>query len=318
MDSEASATTSAQAEEELRPGQLLAKQHAEEEARRQATVEDVVDEEDIAHPPPSATPRSEELSEKAAGKKPAQELNTQSEEAFPALGAPKARAAAVPSAWGGKSSNGVNGGANGRPASSNVSSRASTPASGMMTPASTAASHTVSLPGRHTESIDFAPSQLQPRNQLKKPVQDVLRDINRGSKARVQMKQGAGGRIIFEGQGPVEAVRQSLKEVAKELGAKVSASRVSGCDLLTPHSKASKSLYQPRCAVTSSVEEVPPSKASSSAPVPRCRCRGRTTLQHRQTMTRALRSMSLSRATLYPRKWLAERLRRLSMNAHPP
>ncbi|EON68085.1 hypothetical protein W97_07233 [Coniosporium apollinis CBS 100218] len=222
MDSEASATTSAQAEGELRPGQLLAKQHAEEEARRQATVEDVVDEEDIAHPPPSATPRSGELSEKAAGKKPAQELNTQSEEAFPALGAPKARAAAVPSAWGGKSSNGVNGGANGRPASSNVSSRASTPASGMMTPASTAASHTVSLPGRHTESIDFAPSQLQPRIQLKKPVQDVLRDINRGSKARVQMKQGAGGRIIFEGQGPVEAVRQSLKEVAKELGAKQS------------------------------------------------------------------------------------------------
>lgn len=79
----------------------------------------------------------------------------------------------------------------------------------------------VSLPGRFTERIQFAPSQLIPRQQLKKPVPDVLRDINRRSKAKVESRPGPGGVLIFEGQGPVDAVRQALKEVANQLGSKV-------------------------------------------------------------------------------------------------
>ncbi|KAF2802244.1 uncharacterized protein BDZ99DRAFT_576946 [Mytilinidion resinicola] len=247
MASEVAANGSASSPEALTPAQLLAEKHAADESHR-PTVEEVIDEEDIVHPPPSLKSQvdgSSEtppvLSEKAAGKQKAKDpekkpaanvpLNTQSEELFPALGPAKPRGAPVPSAWGKKpasiTTNGVNGSANG-PTSSNASSRASTPAAGTLGFApSTAAAHRVnlpgmSLPGKHAESITFAPSQLLPRNQLKKPVNEILRDINRKSKARVEYKQGNGGHIIFEGTGPVEAVRNALKDVANELGSKQS------------------------------------------------------------------------------------------------
>ena len=80
----------------------------------------------------------------------------------------------------------------------------------------------MSMPGRHSERVQFAPSQLLPRKEMKKPLQDVLRDINKKSKAMVEMKPGPGGVIYFEGKGPVDAVRQALKDVAKEVGSKVS------------------------------------------------------------------------------------------------
>ena len=91
-------------QETLSPAQQLMAKHAEESHK--PTVEEVVDEEDIAHPPPSSTVHHSEteapLSEKAAGKQKAQDTpetnapskpkanappNIQSEEAFPALGA---------------------------------------------------------------------------------------------------------------------------------------------------------------------------------------------------------------------------------------
>ena len=207
-----------------------------------------------AAPGPILQPAIETISEKAAGKQKAQDepvvpvsepkadnkatLDTKSEELFPALGGgPKPRAPVpVATAWGAKkspafgntTSNGVNGHA---AVSSAASSRTSTPVSGILTPASTNASQTrggpqyMSMPGRHSERhserVQFAPSQLLPRNQLKKPLQDVLRDINKRSKATVEMKPGPGGVVYFEGKGPVDAVRQALKDVAKEVGSKV-------------------------------------------------------------------------------------------------
>ena len=250
--------------EALSPAEQLQRKHAADEAHR-ATIEDAIDEEDIVHPPPSSKlatnssdaalepilqPVNEPVSEKAAGKQKAQDepvvpvsepkaenkatLDTKSEEIFPALGGgPKPRAPApVATAWGAKksaafgntASNGVNGYA---AVSSAASSRASTPVSGILTPASTNTSQTrggpqyMSMPGRHSERVQFAPSQLLPRNQLKKPLQDVLRDINKRSKATVEMKPGPGGVVYFEGKGPVDAVRQALKDVAKEVGSKV-------------------------------------------------------------------------------------------------
>lgn len=80
----------------------------------------------------------------------------------------------------------------------------------------------MNIPGRWTETVSFAPSQLLPRGQLKKPMPEVLRDINRRSKAEVKMSTGPNNHVIFEGTGPVEAVRQALKDVAKELGSKQS------------------------------------------------------------------------------------------------
>lgn len=224
------------------------------------TIEDAVDEEDILHPPPSSSdpadttvpilvPASEPLSEKALGKQKATEepsapakpreatLDTKSEELFPALGgAPKPRTQGpVATAWGAKKptsvGDGPQDGTNGHDmTSSATSSRPSTPASGVLTPASTnaavsnrgAAPQYLSMPGRHTESVQFAPSQLLPRTQLRKPLDTIIRDINKRSKATVEWRHGPGGVLCFEGKGPVDAVRQALKDVAKEVGSKVS------------------------------------------------------------------------------------------------
>jgi hypothetical protein len=62
---------------------------------------------------------------------------------------------------------------------------------------------------------------MLPRNQLKKPVRDILRDISKRSKATVDLRSGPNGSVIFEGKGSVEAVRQALKEVAQQVGSKV-------------------------------------------------------------------------------------------------
>ena len=106
----------------------------------------------------------------------------------------------------------------------NAPSRSSTPASGLATPASSAAGFRgVSLPGRHTEAISFAPSQLAQSKDLKKPVSEILRDINKRSKAKVEMSQGAGGSYAFRATGSTpNDVRETLKEVARQLGSRVS------------------------------------------------------------------------------------------------
>lgn len=110
---------------------MLEEQHALDEAHK-ATVEDVVDEEDIAHPPPSAAPLVTEStpnapsqaptppaahaptnSKSASGKTPT--LDVQSEELFPALGSgPKPKAPAT-SAWGAKGPSAAAALANGAP-----------------------------------------------------------------------------------------------------------------------------------------------------------------------------------------------------------
>jgi len=82
----------------------------------------------------------------------------------------------------------------------------------------------MNIPGKHMERISFSPKQLTPRQQLKKPVNDIIRDINRRSKAKLEYKSGPGGTVVFESTGPVDAVRQSLKEIADEVGSKVSQS----------------------------------------------------------------------------------------------
>jgi hypothetical protein len=232
MASEAVAGSSA---EGLTPAQKLMQEHD-----HNVTVEDVPDEEDLAHPPPSAKSATDApLSEKAAGKQKASDtlapkkpaLNTSSEEAFPALGPVKPRAQApVAPTWGKKpaavTSNGVNG-----DAASNGTSRASTPAS--IPVGRGPALPSMNIPGKHTERISFSPNQLTPRQQLKKPINDIIRDINRRSKAKLELKSGPGGTVIFESTGPVDAVRQTLKEIANEVGSKVSISCMLGNRKLT-------------------------------------------------------------------------------------
>jgi hypothetical protein len=58
---------------------------------------------------------------------------------------------------------------------------------------------------------------------LKKPVSEILRDINKRSKAKVEMSQGAGGSYAFRATGSTpNDVRETLKEVARQLGSRVS------------------------------------------------------------------------------------------------
>ncbi|CAD6590598.1 MAG: hypothetical protein ASARMPRED_004872 [Alectoria sarmentosa] len=248
----------------LTAAERLQQKH-EADAAHRPMIEDVVDEEDFAHPPPSMhlppildsthdqAEQTQPMSEKAAGKQKARDespqipskskpngvasFDAQDQEAFPALGSGPKAPAPVPAAmaWGAQKPSSVHAGANGTnghaPLSNMSSSRASTPTSGLVTPASTNASRgsqtrglsmpqQMPIPGRHSERIQFAPSQLLPRDQLKKPLHDVLRSINKSSKAKVEMKSGPNGNIIFEGTGPVDAARQALKDLAREVGSK--------------------------------------------------------------------------------------------------
>ena len=205
----ASEAVASSATEGLTPAQKLMQEHAD----HHVTVEDVPDEEDVAHPTPSAADTSAPLSEKAAGKQKADDasskkptLNMSSEEAFPALGPVKPRAqASVAPTWGKKPSSVTNG----------VNGSASAPAGrGPALPS-------MSIPGKHVERISLATNQVAPRGELKKPINEIVRDINRRSKANLEYKQ-APGALIFEATGPVEAARQALKEVANEVGSKVS------------------------------------------------------------------------------------------------
>ena len=231
MASEVVATGSSA--EGLTPAQQLMQQHD-----HHATVEDVVDEDDVAPGQSSAAPQSETtensatpLGEKAAGKQKADgttkkatnaTLNTASEEAFPALGPVKPRAqAAVAPAWGKKpaslAANGING--------SGSASRASTPASGPATPASLPASRgpalpSMALPGKHKEHISFYNSDLKPVRDLKKPIPQIIHDINKRSKARLERRETPNG-VAFEATGPSKDVRQALVDVANEVLAKV-------------------------------------------------------------------------------------------------
>lgn len=170
--------------------------------------------------------------------KPRPIFDPQSEDAFPALGAgPKPQVGKnVATAWGSKKHTSV---ANGHlnaingsgPLSNATSSRASAPASGIA-PASINASATsqsrglsiprMTMPGKHNERIQFSPSQLLPRDQLKKPLTDIVRAINKRSKAVLQYKLGPSGTLSFEATGPPEATRQALIDVAKEVGSTVS------------------------------------------------------------------------------------------------
>lgn len=291
----------------------LMQQHADE--AHKVTVEDVPDEDlprpsttafaapstEVSQAPASAEPT---MSEKAVGKQPAREqaqapkkpaFDTQSEELFPSLGAPKSQSAAAPTMWSkkpaavGKAAGGMsNGAANG---ASVPSSRTSIPASGVMTPTSSTPSQRIpgqmTLPGRYSESINLHPSMLTPRNQLKKPVADILRDINKRSKAHIEEKAGPNGTVRFEGTGPVDAVRVALKEAAGQLCAKVCGDLLAITCLHTDkNSKTPLSQSRPR-----SVAELLASKALPSR-------RSRRSRELRLT-SRSKRRLKYSRMTIW-------------------
>jgi hypothetical protein len=245
LDSSAQNVASSVNGSELSAAQRLQQKHDEE--AHKATIEDVPDEDDLKHgeqpeslsgvlegpgdaPAPGWVPP---MSAKAAGKRKEDDsqkeneplLDTQSEELFPGLGGskPKQAAANTPLWKVGKpamSANGTNG----------VStSGTSTPTSGMNTPPS-AKSQAASwggpkpdfkIPGQHQEPYHLKTNQMMPRSQLKKPLPDLLKDINKRSKANVSFKPTQDG-VTFLATGPREAAVQAIRDVVANVGAKVS------------------------------------------------------------------------------------------------
>ncbi|EXJ64102.1 hypothetical protein A1O7_00438 [Cladophialophora yegresii CBS 114405] len=219
------------------PAQLMQEQHEAAEAhRRSVTVEDVPDEDDIQHPPPphhhveetdaSKTEGSGSvpLSEKAAGKQKASDkppvLDTQSEEAFPALGAATKSAAATsarPISYANLSAKGA--GANGSPAlgSRPTSSGAPTPTStpGARTPVPNPAARAgVLLPGRARDSFEIDNADLDKTKSLPRVFADVKKKFN----VTVATKSANFGRgTEFIAEGPKNRVTEALMYVSKEL-----------------------------------------------------------------------------------------------------
>lgn len=172
-------------------------------------------------------------SAKSVGKQKAQEpaggastLDTQSHELFPQLGGPKPKpaAGAVP-VWSAKS--GVNGTANGA-TPTNGTPRVSTPAaSGVSTPTAPAlhGPPSLSIPGRNVETMYLEQHHVLARNQLKRPLPDIIKDVNRRSRATISMSSLPNGRLKFEATGPQDIAQQALKDLAQQIGTKVGRSQ---------------------------------------------------------------------------------------------
>jgi hypothetical protein len=242
VDTPAQNGTSSVSGGQLSAAQRLQQKHDEE--AHKATIEDVPDEDDLKHgeaaeklsgvlegpgdaPAPEWVPP---MSTKAAGKQKAVDsqkenkplFDTQSEEAFPGLGGgrPKPAAANTPLWKVGKPANGTNG---------DSTNGTTTPTSGMNTPPSSksqaaswgAPKLAFTIPGQHQEPYHLKTNQMMPKSQLKKPLPDLLKDINKRSKANVSFKPTQDG-ITFIATGPRDAAVQSIRDVVANVGAKVS------------------------------------------------------------------------------------------------
>lgn len=218
----------ASATENMSAAEKLQLEHAQAAEGHHVTVEEVPDEDLGLHHPSAGTTDSSALSEKAAGKQretttgpspaKASKLDIQSQELFPELGGPKAQATKNVPKWGAAnvSTNGNGSAANG----------AATPSSGTATPNAKSTSSgvpLVRLPGRYTETLNLEPQELKPREQLRRPLAQILQDINRTSRAQVKSVPAARGQR-FEVVGPQEAAQQALKELVKQIGSTVSLS----------------------------------------------------------------------------------------------
>lgn len=225
---------------ELTPAQKLMQKHAAEDPH-QPSIEDIPDEDDLKKGPvPSSTSVLEgmddtseapqwapTMSTKAAGKQKEQSaqsskasLDTQSHELFPTLGGASNGPTAAP-IWGAKKGGTTNGTAptNGSSNSPNTS--------GVATPTSTApqslprSGPTIVIPGQHTERVRLAPNQMLPRKEMKKPLADIVKEVDKKSKAKVTMSTGSEGVYFFNAVGPSDACRNAIRDIVAQVGSKV-------------------------------------------------------------------------------------------------
>ncbi|OLN85254.1 Vigilin 1 [Colletotrichum chlorophyti] len=195
---------------EASAAQKLLQTHAD----HHATVEEVPDE-DLLSRSGNAASWAEPVSSKAAGKQketslPGKKLDTQSHELFPELGSSKPKGSPnVAPIWGAKSNAST-------PA--NGLSRSSTPASGTATPKNGPPS--LSIPGRNVETVVLEPQFILPRNQLRRPIPDILKEINRKSRANITLSTATNGKLKFDAAGPQDVAQQALKDLVQQIGIK--------------------------------------------------------------------------------------------------
>ena len=218
----------------------------EQHSSHHVIVETVPDEEDLKHdavvaaetaaaapsgPAPSDSPAASwaaTQSTKAADKQkesapapvaapaaaPVSKIDTQSHELFPELGAPKKAAATVP-IWSVKTGPATNGSTtNGAVANGAASASASAAPR-------TAGPPSISIPNRGVSSVSLEEHQILPRTSLKRPIPDIIKDLNRKSRANITMLQPSGGRRQFNATGPPEVAQQALRDLVQQIGAKV-------------------------------------------------------------------------------------------------
>lgn len=187
--------------------QQLLQKHVEDP--HTVTVEDVSDEDLPLKSNSAAANQAERKSAKKA-------LDTQSHELFPELGASKGKSANVVPLWGAKAN--ANGKSN--EVDSNGPSSSSTPASASASSRGPAPS--MSIPGRKAEFVILEPQHVLPRGQLKRPIPDTIKEINRKSRANITMATATNGRLKFEATGPQDVAQQALKELVQQIGTRIS------------------------------------------------------------------------------------------------
>lgn len=224
----------------------LKAKHAE--AAHHVEIEEVPDEDIVSHHGDGDVPGTEAKSEKQKAQQ-AKPLDTQSHDLFPELGGQskgKAATGVVP-IWNAKST--TNGKTNGAGAT-NGTPRTSAPASGTSTPTGTGQQgpRSLTIPGRNVETLYLEPQHMMPKNQLKRPLPDILKDLNRRSRAQVTMSTQGNGKLKFEAAGPQDIAAQALKELVQQIGTKVCnifVCRDSGHYLLLTPSTANRQGYDP-------------------------------------------------------------------------
>lgn len=150
-------------------------------------------------------------------------LNTDSEELFPTLGGGPAPRSSGPiaAAWSSKKpSSGINGGVNGAAVASKATSQQPASPVGMLS-SQGGPPNAIKIPGRYEDQLKFAPSELLRKDQLRKPMNELVRDINKRSKANLEITHGLDGLVVFKAQGPAEDVRQALRDISRAVSVKV-------------------------------------------------------------------------------------------------
>ncbi|KAH8601195.1 hypothetical protein B0O99DRAFT_589266 [Bisporella sp. PMI_857] len=224
--------STASAQNSLTSAQQLMQHHNE----HFPTVEDVVDEADLKH---SEEPKSSSvleapsdesapgwvppMSAKAAGKRkedaPAQgshpNLDPASEELFPVLGGGPKPTQSTPATWG--KSSGTATPTTPNDTSNGISNGASTPSIAIRQDP-----RKINIPGQVKEDYTLQNSQILSRKDMKKPLPDILKDINRKSKKVTVTHSSRQNDTTFTATGPSrEAVREALLQVISQVGAKI-------------------------------------------------------------------------------------------------